>query len=377
MPFLAYLLFVSCAQSNQIQAIQYIKVNLEEKASKGNFDEYFSSSKVIALETNDQSFLSKIDRLSLYEDKIFILDRKLDAVFVFNNEGVFLNKIQNVGRGPQEYNSLMDFTIDKKNRHLILYTDRPYRLFIYNFEGEFVETKEMDNLYLNIASLNDNILLLNKQAKNKYMLFEQKIKSKNKKSFLPVDKKDIFFENYGIGTPNITKSKNIYISFPYSETIYEYGINGVNPRYYIDFGNNKMPDKVYDLEKDLNGVFDYAKNNNYGWGITNFRETENHITFSYHLTKLVIYSKKNKSSKMFSLFIDKEIPFFSYFAHDGNDNRLIAIQPASAFKKQMDIYIKEEEPWKKIPERIKQLAKTTSESDNPLLIIYSFKENID
>ena len=179
-----------------------------------------------------------------------------------------------------------------------------------------------------------------------------------------------------MNTPYLTKDKNIHVSFPYSKIIYQYDENGITPQYLIDFGSNTMPDAVFDKEKEYTGIVDYAKKKNYGFGISNFRENENYITFNFYHTMLVIYSKKTKETERINLFMsnDDNIPFFNYFAHDGNDNKLISIYNASLFKEQMDIYKTEGIPWKKVPEYVKKISRNISKTDNPLLVIYTFKD---
>ena len=134
-----------------------------------------------------------------------------------------------------------------------------------------------------------------------------------------------------------------------------------------------MPDNVYDMEKKLDGVMEYAMENNYGWGITNFRENKNFITFNYHAYKLAIYSKKTKETKLFANFEKDKLDFFNYLAHDGDDNKLISYYNAIQFKKKLD-YLKNEGDWEEVPKYIKDINNKVSKFDNPLLIIYTFKE---
>ncbi len=366
----------SCKESVRLENTEFIYVNLEEKAAKGNFDDYFSTSKIIPLETKDGSIIGNIDRMSLYNDKIFILDKQSNSVLIFNNHGKFISKIQSLGKGPEEYDSLTDFAVDEEKEQIILYSDRPYKLLIYNFDGKFIEEKRLNNLYFNVGFANSKILLLNKYIKRKYLLFERELDSDDEKGFIRTNDKDKFFNDFGgMGTPNIIKNNNIHISFPYSEIVYEYSEDAIDPKYYIDFGKYKMPNEIYKKRKDYSSIIDYSKENNYGFGISNFRENDDYITFNFYYTMLVIYSKKTKKTERISLLINDEdsIPFYNYFAHDGGNNKLISIYPAPSFKRQMSTYKEEKEPWKKVPNNIKKIAEQISETDNPLLVVYTFK----
>ncbi|APA00345.1 6-bladed beta-propeller [Flavobacterium commune] len=370
---LSFLFFISCNKPIKRENIETIQVNLKTEEVEVSFDDYFSSRKVIALETNENSIFSQIDRISFYEHKIFVLDRKLNSIFVFNeNDGSFLYKIKNIGRGPQEYTGLMDFTIDEKNNNLVLYTHRPYGLYIHKLDGAFVKKVRLDNFYINMASIDGKILFLNRDVKNECLLFDYNLAKAEEQGFLDISDRDKTYSDHILGTPFLTKDKNIHLSFPYSETIYEKNEKGVEAKYYVDFGTQKMPEDIYKLKKSFRELFDYGETNNYGYGICNFRENKDYITFNYQLTNLAIYSKKTKKTKKIKRIINDDMVYGNYLAHDGNDNNFVLQYPAKVFKKQMNIY-KEEDIWDKVPNHIKKLDSLVTDNDNPVLMIYKFK----
>ncbi|WP_308990455.1 6-bladed beta-propeller [Mariniflexile litorale] len=370
---------ISCKESNDVNPlvnnnIKSIKIDLNEEAVEGNFDEYFSSSYLIQLETNEFSIISKIDRISFYNNRIYILDKKLNSVFIFSDKGKFLYKIKNIGKGPHEYISLTDFGIDEVNKQIVVYADKPYKVIVYDLLGEFIEEKKLDKLYSNIALMNGKMVLLNNETNREYMLQEYDLSTNKKNSFLESNEIDEFYSEYALETPCIIKDRNIKICLPYSDIIYEYNKNGFTAKYSLDFGRNKMPNKIYEQKVNIFDVYNYANENNYGWGISNFRETKDYITFSYLLNKLVIYSKKTKKSEVINSFYHKGLPFINYFAHDGNDNKLISKFPAESFKNEMNTCkSKYPKKWSEIPDNIKKIAEDINIDDNPLLIVYQFK----
>lgn len=372
MIIISFIFFISCDSPIKKENIETIKVDIKSENVEAKFDDYFSSKNVIALETNENSIFSNIDRISLYDHKIFILDRKLNSVLVFKEDGSFLYKIKNIGRGPQEYSGLMDFTIDKKNKNIILYTHRPYGLYIHNMDGSFIKKVKLNDLYMNIASIDGKIIFLNKELKKEHLLFDYDIVKDKMEGFLKISGRDETYSHYGIGSPMLVKDRNIHLSFPYSETIYELNKKGLKAKYYVDFGAQKMPDDIYKTKKNFKELFEFGKANDYGYGICDFRENKDYITFKYGLTNLVIYSKKTKKSKIVKAIKNDDMIYGSYIAHDGNDNNFVSQLPVMVFKKQMDIY-KEEGIWDKVPENIKQLDNLVTDNDNPLLLIYKFK----
>lgn len=88
------------------------------------------SVKVIPLETNDESLLAEIGEMLIRDSLIYVLDKKQSAVFVFTDEGKYVNKVDKFGRGPGEYPLLTGFCVDS-NWIGILNLDR---LLFYNFD---------------------------------------------------------------------------------------------------------------------------------------------------------------------------------------------------------------------------------------------------
>ncbi|WP_281299288.1 6-bladed beta-propeller [Flavobacterium limnophilum] len=365
-------IFISCGTVKNEQ-IETIKVDIKSEKSEIEFADYFSKKNVVVLETNENSTFSYIDRLFLFDNKIFIFDRKLNSVFVFSNNGSFLFKINNIGHGPNEYQGLVDFTIDEKNNNIILHSHRPYALYVYKLDGSFVKKVKLNDIYKNIASIDNKLLFLNADQKKEHLLFDYDMRKNEKKmGSLEMNDLDKQFAFHGIIAPYLTKDKNIHLCLPYSETIYEQNGKGVEAKYHIDFGNEKMPEDIYKSKKNFRELIEFGRSSNYGWGISNFRENKDYITFYYQLCNLVIYSKKDKKAKIVLSVLNDDMIYGSYIAHDGDDNNLVMQCPAYIFKKQMGIY-KQNGKWEKLPDNIKKIDNSIKDTNNPLLLIYTFK----
>ncbi len=365
----------SCAE-NEKNNLPTIKVDIQKKYPKGEFKDYFSSSILIPLETTNNSLFSNIDRISLTNDKIFILDKRLGSILIFDNKGTFLNKIQNIGNGPEEYTRLMDFTVNADNKELILLTNGPNKILKFNYKGQFINEIKANDYYTNIGYKNNKLLFVykNKEKGKLFQEFDQK--TKKKKNYIEMDDFDVFFWLLQSRYPYITSSKNTLITSLNSEIIYKYDNKGFHPEYKIDFGKNKVPDNIVNkFDSNYNGLSKYIIDNNYGFGISNFRENRNYITFNFWGNMIVIYSKKLNEAKAFSSFYNPNDQFYfsNYIGHDGDDNKIISKYSADSFKNQMKSFKEDVDKWKKIPDYIKNFDKKVKSTDNPLLIIYSFK----
>ena len=79
----------------------------------------FTSARIIPLETTDSSLMAQIDKVLVHKKTIYLLDARQNIVFVFNDNGNFLFKINQKGRGPEEYNFLNDININPYEENLL------------------------------------------------------------------------------------------------------------------------------------------------------------------------------------------------------------------------------------------------------------------
>lgn len=202
--YLFVLLFIySCKTVTTDDHTTTIKVDINAEDVAIPFEDYFKSQKEIVLETTKNSLFSKIDRISLYDHKIFILDKKIGALLVFKEEdGSFLYKIKNIGYGPGEYISLKDFSIDEKNKTIILHSDKPNGLYIHNLDGSFIKKIQLENYYSSMATLDDKILFFTRDTKKEYLLFDYDTSKDKEEGYLKMNNRDSTYLNLDTGNPN-------------------------------------------------------------------------------------------------------------------------------------------------------------------------------
>lgn len=372
-----FVLFFSCKKNETNTIKSNINVKVLNRYPGGNFKAYFSESKLIKLETTNKSIISQINRIYFFNNKIFILDKKLRSIFIFSSNGEYINKINKVGKGPGEYNILLDFTIDKKQKEIVIISNGPNKIIRYSISGHFIKEKARTEFYWNIGIDDDKYLFLYKNFEKNKLLQEYDFQNNSKKDFIDLNKTDKTFYSLGSLYQNITTSNNLYISLVYSNTIFSYENNIFKPKYLIDFGEKDFLEfSDYKLNKQqFRNMHNYIRKNNYGFGISNVRESRDYIIFKFWNNNLTIYSKKNKTANALGYFQtpDSKILFSNYFAHDGNDENILSIYEASSFKRQMNSFKKNESLYKNLPKEIKDIDKNTNEMDNPLLLIYTFK----
>lgn len=93
--------------------------------------------------------LSSIDKIKKVNEKLFVLDRVNNAIFIFRESGEYLQSLFKVGNGPGEYVQIMDFDVEDDCLYVL---DFPRQAILkYNedlsYEG-MVQYRTMASLFL-------------------------------------------------------------------------------------------------------------------------------------------------------------------------------------------------------------------------------------
>jgi hypothetical protein len=110
----------------------------EYKLEEIRLSEFVDSVKFIKLETKDECLIDYINKVYFIEAGILIIDRQ-QGIMLFDNNGGFIRKIGNRGRGPGEYLKITASTYDYKKQLLIIYGDTARKLLVYNLAGDCIK----------------------------------------------------------------------------------------------------------------------------------------------------------------------------------------------------------------------------------------------
>ena len=110
------------------------------------YSTFYKGSKAILLETNKSCLIGRIDKIQVFDQKIFILDIDMaKSLYIFDMEGHFIRKIGNTGGGPGEYASPSDFTIDRENKIVYVLDSRMRRINKYDISsGIFIHSIQLE-----------------------------------------------------------------------------------------------------------------------------------------------------------------------------------------------------------------------------------------
>lgn len=92
---------------------KYVKDVDLDNLSSPSFNDYFSKLEIIPLELSNETLVQDVFGQIWCNNKLYILDQKQKVVFIFDQEGNFIQKIDKYGNGPGEYTDLVDFQLNR------------------------------------------------------------------------------------------------------------------------------------------------------------------------------------------------------------------------------------------------------------------------
>lgn len=346
--------------------------------------ELFELSRIVELKTEPEKVIGKIKRLKVIDNNIFIFDNIRNTVYRFNSDGEFLNFIGQKGGGPKEYQHPIDFWVDSTNKEVHI-LDNEKKILRFSFDGEFIE-KVTIPIFANFIELSgDNKYLLISNASNYGRNMSFFVLNKNGEVIdeqLPFPEKNIKI-GFGLmsGFSQLKNEKTLCL--PLNDTIYSYYEEDLHPKYFFDFGNEKLADEIYckhndefELIKEMEKLdkvlylFNYVETVDLCYAIyVKGKNLLNSILYSKATQKVYYYNGKNIGDILnggFTCSSDNgEMVYVlnTYFSErSGFDLRI----------RNMDKKYKQNESY----QRIKSQCLKSNKMDNPSLLLLKPKKNI-
>jgi len=369
--FCIFLFVFGCStpsEKKELKSHDITHVKLGMVDSKLIDSDFFNGSESIILESNQFSMLKIIDRIFIDENKLFVFDAASDKLVCFDKNGKYLKHIQNVGRGPNEYSSLMDVVHDIANKRLLLITDYPYSILTYDYEFNLIDKVTLDDLYLSGVVADKSLILLRSELEN--MLpsdFYLDIYDLKTKSFiesrLPIDANDKgLYNQTGIFRgKQVTSSTSALITTKEEGLIYEFSSGDAKLKYVIDFSVLRDEPTVWRQ-------------------IANPFETENYLLFNATDLGILVYDKNINELTSYTQGVGN----FNYlggatmnrFIPIGGDNNLVAFVYDPALMKQAEKNIqvfKEQNKDVQVNNDYLDFAKAVDINSNKIIFFYSVK----
>lgn len=223
--------------------IEYAMEHLYGK--KMNFSEFVDSISYVALETNVSCVIENgiFTTLNISANHIF------HGTMVFSRDGRFVKALGKVGQGPGEYTLALDSKADEKRREFYVYSNDSRKIFIYDFDNQFI--RNVPGRYPGFRGFllleNGNILLerdtwVNSENLYEYQVVENKtgaILYKRENVAINKDHKEMIANCFWRYDNTLYYFENL------TDTIFRLNKNGeiISPRFVIKLGKYGIRDK--------------------------------------------------------------------------------------------------------------------------------------
>lgn len=261
---------------------------------------------IIPLETIDDIYLTNARKILMKDDKIYILDimGRRHQIYIFNDQGKFVSKINSQGRGGKEYQSISDFDIHP-NKEVISILDPGLRkLMNFNLNSEYQNEQKLDCWAKEFKYMNNNkhiyYVFTTKSSKsangvgNDMYIYDDDFRLIY--SALPFDKPLGMAIGNGINLMSIAGGVNYYK--PNSNIIYSIGFDSLSIKYNLHFPFDVLPGE------EIENAFLRGKNilHKYVYNVIYIEAANTIYTLFMHNKEVYfgIYGKQSKESLVFN-----------------------------------------------------------------------------
>jgi hypothetical protein len=200
----------------------------------------------IKLETNDNCLLHPRADYQFTKDYIFVDNKKF--ILQFDRQGNFIKQIGKYGRGPGEIGLIRILSVIDEEQLLVVHTNWARKLYFFNYDGEFVENRKVDDV-MNIVARPGGQLILYDYCANGYedymfmlvnsqgdttAVVKNHYKWENKTGGVMTVGYHLFYPFYFYGGDSYLKSM-------YNDTVYHARGDSITPEYLVDLGGFKLP----------------------------------------------------------------------------------------------------------------------------------------
>lgn len=245
--------------------VQQIKYTLDgcttihiPAAEKFEADKMIDSVTLIKLEASDSSLFGYINKIRVYKGFIYILDRRFaKALFIFDKSGKHVKTIQNPGRGPREFISIVNFEINPLEDEIMVMDNYGRKFGFFDLEGNYLREAPSKIEVLEAVSLPGGVIVhakhessfwKNGKPEGSDKIFYTNEKGEILKSLFPYE--DNAKITFMLEETIVAHSDSSYTYAPrFRDTIYNLTDKGLIPRYALHFNDaTVIPERILQNE---------------------------------------------------------------------------------------------------------------------------------
>lgn len=368
--------YVTCNASLEIDhQNEPLKLNLSQNIQQDYFQS-IENIKIIAPETTDESLIGTITNLSIVHDTLFIVDAwKARAIFAFDLSGKFLYKIEKIGKGPGEYQSIN--SIQFTNEQILILDWTTWKFIRYDLKGNLLS----EHLIAGGAEY------FAQPANGPMILVQQRYSKKNPCRLKFIDStfnilQTAFpFKNtrdIASSRPIVDKNKILFF-YPLCDTIYEIEGTHISPKYYLSFYEPGQIEEFIDVRKDLDNN-EFLKQLDKSNLVNDYQliNMDNYLFIQWQITPKWYHSIIRKSDGKSITFLAGNTKAKEFFALPCNflgvhHNILLGYTDSSIHSKLPQEYLKKFYALLS-PDDIKLVDALKESDNNPLVFYVSMKQ---
>lgn len=326
---------------------------------------------VTPLETDERCMVGDIRRVIFANGRYYIQDRASSAVFIFDESGKFINKLSRLGRAPNEYLSLISFTVVGDNIWII--DNNGNMVKCYDSNCEYVSGFRFFPTACEIESLGDDIFISTNRfgyAEVNYELYRYNTQTKETTSYFPYPATDPNTIRISRNLQFARQPGSLLFIHPQYDTIYQINSDGVEPRYKFAFSER------YDNTLVSYNDFNTETYWNVIHGLDGVRQTSNSVILEFNLdkrAKCAIYNKRTKECRAYneSIRISSigDIRVFDYFIQE---DELIACYPLM-YLHSPGFFDVEKVHDEGLKQKFSEILAARDENDNPIIVRFKLK----
>lgn len=168
MLFMLSFLFSCTSKNNKItenENVHTIELEKCEYLSELKTSFFCKEAVALLLEDNERSKIGSINKVEIIDNEIYIMDQMIaKTLFVFDLNGKFIKRVGQIGKGPGEYLSIIDFAVDAKENSIFVLSYGKILKFSKN--GNFIKSIDVDNNVIGIFWSNNSLFLKHRPTNN-------------------------------------------------------------------------------------------------------------------------------------------------------------------------------------------------------------------
>lgn len=377
---LSALITLQCCNSiTEKEMVENIPVDFEQIESV-TLDDLIYDIKLIPLDKKN-AILSTIVKVIVFRNQYIIWDES-DQIFFFDEGGFFLNKIDEIGSGPGEYNRIDDISVSPAGFVLILdgVQKKLLKFDIENFT--FVDELSFTFSTMGFECVNEHEFIFfrgvpNQDKDEKYQIYilddnlnitSKHLPYENGTSVMFAPRRALQIINNQVGCMPIFEQK-----------IYKYDGHDFSPRYNLDLGQYNMDKEMLLNNTEFTNSIDWlvgANRLDFVYFLNYYESIKNLYFYFYMNGKdyFIIYNKEQKSNKMFNYISE------NYLAFNGKpiavstekDQFISVINPIEllAAKEKLNIRLPKEDKYREIEE----IINAVDYNDNSIIMQFSIRQ---